>query len=455
MRTTRTPVAVGATLALLAGQVGGAGTAAAVERPMIDGPVPAADGLDSDPLRLDGPCRTTAAILDPSSPPASATAADLADAWVHGRGEGQVVAVIDTGVNPGPRLPRVRGAGDVVPGRDGTEDCDAHGTLVAGVLAATEDESGHSGVAPGVEIVSIRQSSSVLRTEHRGADPAPEGAGEMSGVGTLSTLARAIRAAVDAGAGIINISEVACVPAGTVLADDTLGGAIRYAAVDHDVVVVAAAGNVGDACAEQNPEGPDASVPGDDGWGAVQTIASPAWYDDHVLTVGGVDPLGRPADFSLRGPWVDVAAPAVDLRSVGVDGDGVADLVVSGDGSRTSISGTSFAAPFVAGTAALIRQAHPELTARQVIKRIEDTAIPAAGGHDHALGHGVVDPVAAVTGVRRPGRPAPASTVMAAPVPDPGPPGVGTGGVIAAGALALGAAALVVVVLLRPREASR
>ena len=66
MRTTRTPVAVGATLALLAGQVGGAGTAAAVERPMIDGPVPAADGLDSDPLRLDGPCRTTAAILDPS-----------------------------------------------------------------------------------------------------------------------------------------------------------------------------------------------------------------------------------------------------------------------------------------------------------------------------------------------------------------------------------------------------
>lgn len=455
MRTARTLVAAGAVPALLAGLLGGGATAAAAEPPTIDGPVPAATGLDSGPLRSDGPCRTTAAILDPSSPPASATSADLASAWVHGRGEGQVVAVIDTGVNPGPRLPRVRGAGDVVPGRDGTEDCDAHGTLVAGVLAATEDDSGHSGIAPGVEIVSIRQSSSVLRAEQRGAGPAADGTGEMSGVGTLSTLARAIRAAVDAGAGIINISEVACVPAGTVLADDTLGGAVRYAAVDHDVVVVAAAGNVGDSCADQNPAGPDASVPGDDGWDGVRTIASPAWYGDHVLTVGGVDPQGRPADFSLRGPWVDVAAPAVELRSVGADGDGVSDLVVGGDGSRTSISGTSFAAPFVAGTAALVRQAHPELTARQVISRIKDTAIPAAGGHDHALGHGVVDPVAAVTGVSRPGRPAPASTVMAAPVPEPGPPGVGTGGAVAAGALTLGAAALVVVVLLRPRQTSR
>ncbi|AWH93936.1 type VII secretion-associated serine protease [Dietzia lutea] len=438
--------------AVVAGQLlahpAGTPAASAVERPSIDGPVPEGSGLDSGPLRLDGPCRTTAAVLDPTAPPASATAAELADAWIHGRGEGQVVAVIDTGVNPGPRLPRVRGAGDVVPGRDGTEDCDAHGTLVAGVLAATEDTAGHSGIAPGVEIVSIRQSSSVLRAE----SPGPGGPTVGAGVGTLSTLARSIRAAVDAGAGVINISEVACVPAGTVLADATLGGAIRYAAVDHDVVVVAAAGNVGEACGEQNPPATDPSAPGADGWDDVLTIASPAWYDDHVLTVGGVDADGAPAEFSLRGPWVDVAAPAVGLRSVGADGAGVSDFVVAGDGSRTPISGTSFAAPFVAGTAALVRQAHPGLTARQVIARIEDTAIPAAGGHDHAIGHGVVDPVAAVTGVRRAGRPAPSTTTIAAPPPDSGPPGAGAGAGVAAGALALGAIALVVVTLLGSRD---
>lgn len=463
MRAALVATATGATLALLLGQPGGLATAAAVSPPSIDGPVPAGTDLAAGPLRSAGPCRTTAAVLDPSAPPASATAADLAGAWVHGRGEGQVVAVIDTGVNPGPRLPRVRGAGDVVPGRDGTEDCDAHGTLVAGVLAATEDETGQSGVAPGVEIVSIRQSSSIFRAEQRGAGPGGSGPGgepdvnpgAMAGVGTLSTLARAIRAAVDAGAGVINISEAACVPAGTRLADDTLGGAIRYAAVDHDVVLVAAAGNVGEACATQNPDGPDVAVPGDDGWEGVQTIASPAWYGDLVLTVGGVDADGRPADFSLRGPWVDVAAPAVDLRSVGADGDGVADLVVDGDGSRSPISGTSFAAPFVAGTAALVRQAHPELTARQVIARITDTAIPAAGGHDFALGHGVVDPVAAVTGVPAPGRPATAGATLAAPPPDPGPPGTGSGALVAAGSLALAAVTLVVVALLNPHGRPR
>ncbi|WP_216694013.1 type VII secretion-associated serine protease mycosin [Dietzia psychralcaliphila] len=437
---------------ILAAQTVGGPSAVALERPSIDGPVPDAGPIDprsAEPggLRLDGPCRTTAAILDPSAPPVYTTAADLSAAWIHGRGEGQVVAVIDTGVNPGPRLPRVRGVGDVVPGRDGTEDCDAHGTLVAGVLAASEDETGHSGIAPGVEIISIRQSSSVLRsTDVRPGDPLGG-----SGVGTLSSLARAIRTAVDAGAGVINISEVACVPAGTLLADDTLGGAIRYAAVDHDVVLVAAAGNVGQTCGDQNPGIPDPAAPGGDGWDDVLTVAVPAWYEDHVLAVGGVGTDGSPADFSLRGPWVDVAAPAVGLRSVGADGAGVSDLVVDGDGSRTAISGTSFAAPFVAGTAALVRQAYPGLTARQVIARIENTAIPAAGGHDFAVGHGVVDPVAAVTGVRRSGRPGPATTTIAAPTPDPGPAGAGTGAVVAAGSLTVGVLVLVVAALVRPR----
>lgn len=438
-------VATLAVIGLTGSQVAGGQAASAVEPPTIDGAVPAAGPLDTGPVRRDGPCRTTAAVLDPSAPPASATAADLRAAWIHGQGEGQVVAVIDTGVTPGPRLPTVRGAGDVVSDRDGTADCDAHGTLVAGVLAAREDATGHAGVAPGVELVSIRQSSDVLRPADHRSDEARVG----SGIGTISTLAMALRAAVDAGATVVNISEVACVPAGTRLADDALGGAVRYAAVDHDVVIVAAAGNVGRSCGDQNPVAPDPTEPGDDGWDDVVTVASPAWYEEHVLAVGGVDSGGAPAEFSLRGPWVDVAAPAVGLRSVGADGAGVADVVVAGDGSRMPISGTSFAAPFAAGVAALIRQAHPTLSARQVITRIENTAIPAAGGHDFAVGHGVIDPVGAVTGVSRSDRPDPASTVLAAPAPDPGPVGAGPGGVVAAAALTVGVLVLVVVALTR------
>src|SRR5699024_11412569 len=95
-------------------------------------------------------------------------------------------------------------------GGDGTDDCDAHGTLVAGVLAAREDETGHVGVAPGIELVSIRQSSGVLRPTGQEDDGATVGVG----VGTISTLAAAIRAAVAAVAGVINISGSAASPRG-------------------------------------------------------------------------------------------------------------------------------------------------------------------------------------------------------------------------------------------------
>ena len=76
------------------------------------------------------------------------------------RGEGVTVAVIDTGVAPDPRLPRLTGEGDSVGTTSGTEDCDAHGTLVAGIIAATPvPDGGFSGVAPDVALLSIRQSS--------------------------------------------------------------------------------------------------------------------------------------------------------------------------------------------------------------------------------------------------------------------------------------------------------
>ncbi|MCV7093500.1 peptidase S8, partial [Mycobacterium interjectum] len=62
---------------------------------------------------------------------------DLAEMWRFGRGAGQRVAVIDTGVSPHPRLPDLIGGGDyVVAGGDGLSDCDAHGTIVASLIAA-------------------------------------------------------------------------------------------------------------------------------------------------------------------------------------------------------------------------------------------------------------------------------------------------------------------------------
>jgi membrane-anchored mycosin MYCP len=87
----------------------------------------------------------------------------------------------------------------------------------------------------------------------------------------------------------------------------------------------------------------------------------------------------------MPGPWVDVAAPGTGLRSLAVGG-----------GTTGGLDGTSFAAPWVAGLAALVRERFPELTAAEVVDRILATArrAPADGG---AIGHGVVDPVAALT----------------------------------------------------------
>ncbi len=292
---------------------------------------------------------------------------DLPQVWQLTRGTGQRVAVIDTGVSRHPRLHDVVAGGDYVSTGDGTQDCDAHGTLVAGIIAATPDpkSDGFSGVAPEVTLISIRQSSAKF---------APTSGRPGKGMGDVDTMARAVRTAADLGASVINISSVACVPVGSALDDRALGAALAYAVDIKNAVVVAAAGNTGGAaqCPQQRS---DAS------WETATVAVSPAWYDDYVLTVGSVNSQGAPSAFTLAGPWVDVAAAGEAATSLG----------------SVPVSGTSYAAPVVAGVAALIRARFPALTARQVMQRIESTAHHPPAGWDALVGHGTVDALAAVS----------------------------------------------------------
>lgn len=312
---------------------------------------------------------------------------DLPSVWALTRGAGQTVAVIDTGVARHRRLPHLMGGGDFVGSTDGTADCDGHGTLVAGIIAAAAEPThprGFGGIAPEVSLVSIRQSSNKFGyTDDAG-----------SGVGDVETLAAAVRLAADLGATVINISSVACLSVDGALDDRALGAALAYAVDVTDTVVVSAAGNVGAA----------GQCPGQNTADAVTVVASPAWYDDYVLTVGSVAADGSASEFSLAGPWVDVAAPGENIVSLAPAADGLVDSTPSG----IALSGTSYAAPLVAGIAALVRARHPELTARQVMTRIEDTARHPAGGWNAAVGHGVVDVLTAI------GEPAPASPLRTA-----------------------------------------
>ena len=261
--------------------------------------------------------------------------------------------------------------------------------MVAGIIAAAPGATGFVGVAPDARILAIRQSSRFFEVEV--ADDLT-GRTESRPAGDATSMARAIvRAVGTPGVSVINISVAACIPRDR--ADNSsvrnLQAAVRYAA-DNDVVVVAAAANAGTDGCQQNPEG------------GVRTIVAPPWFDEDVLAVGATDVrTGAPADFTINGPWVDVAAPGTGIVSLDPVGGGLTDMLADPNGDRFPITGTSFATPYVAGVVALVRERFPGLTARQVIERIQRTAQHTAGpgGRDRTLGYGVIDPVAALTDI--------------------------------------------------------
>ncbi|MFI5779327.1 type VII secretion-associated serine protease mycosin [Nocardia sp. NPDC051570] len=367
----------------------------------------------------------------PVGVPAVQQALGLGRAWEFSRGAGQLVAVIDTGVNRHPRL-TVDPGGDYVSDSDGTTDCDGHGTLVAGLIAAhpaPDGSDGFSGVAPQATILSIRQTSLAYQPKNSYGSDRPDGM-SAGGYGTVATLAHAVVHAVDLHASVINISEVSCRPAGAGPVDGALGAALKYAS-DHNVVVVAAAGNLQSqgACKDQN---------GTAGWDAVNTVATPAWFSPYVLSVASVEADGSPSAFTLYGPWVGVAAPGSNLMSLDStpDGTGLVDGTPQANGQVAPVNGTSFSSAFVAGLAALVRARYPELSAAQVIDRIVRTAHAPGNGHDARLGAGMIDPVAALSAVVAPpsGRDPAAGKAISAPAPpipeNPWPRRIGAGGAL-------------------------
>jgi membrane-anchored mycosin MYCP len=321
-------------------------------------------------------------------------------------GAGEKVAVIDTGINSHPLLPPVDGSGgSSVPGSGANSDCDGHGTIVAGVIAARRDPtSGFSGIAPDVSLMSLRQQSSVFQSQSQ----------QGRTIGDTATLAEAINYAVDHGANVINISQASCQVLSQAQNDPVFNQELQTAvfnAYQSNVVVVAAAGNTGEGGCQQNPPGNPT------------TAVLPAWYSKYVLSVASVGQQGAPSAFSIAGPWVGVAAPGENITSLdpGVGGSGLANQIPQGtSGQNGPIQGTSFAAPYVAGLAALILQKFGQegthLTAQQVINRIEQTAQHPGGtnGRNDIVGFGLINPDAALNNVLPPQVPPPAGVRLSA-----------------------------------------
>ncbi|HEY4459187.1 MAG TPA: type VII secretion-associated serine protease mycosin [Pseudonocardiaceae bacterium] len=369
---------------------------------------------------------TSGAVLT-TEPPAQAML-DIADAQKISTGKGVTVAVIDTGVNKQSFLTgRLTGGGDYVDPsttNNGTVDCDGHGTITAGIVAADTRGTGFgfTGVASDANILAIRQSSTAYLTLTSGGTP--------TGAGDTASLAQAIRHAVDAGARVITTSVDECIPVTDPAqpiqlspADRELQATVHYA-VQHNVVVVNSAGNINSGKCQKTHQNSDPDP------NLVNQIQVPAVFADDVLSVASVAPAtGAVSSFSVWGPWVSVAAPGEGIVSVDPEAgrSGLANLYAEPGASRpNAIEGTSFAAPYVAGLAALLRAKYPTMTAREIMYRIESTARhpSAPGGRDNQVGYGVIDPVAALTASipSQNGVPRPTTTSIKAPSVSPGNP---------------------------------
>jgi membrane-anchored mycosin MYCP len=321
----------------------------------------------------------------------------------------------------------------------------------------------YSGVAPDVDIIAIRQSSQAfgLKDAYTG-DEDPQTRAKIDNV---ETMARAIVHAANMGAQVINISDVTCMSARNIIDQRALGAAVRYAAVDKNAVIVAAAGDSSKKDCKQNPIFDPLQPQDPRDWNAVTTVVTPSWFRDYVLTVGAVDPDGRPltqggqgqGSTSIAGPWVGIAAPGTDIIGLSPRDDGLINAIDGPDNTLLVPAGTSFSAAIVSGVAALVRAKFPQLSSSQVINRLERTARAPARGVDNQIGYGVVDPVAALTWDVPDGPPKPPqqlSAPLAVPTPAPDrdmvPIWVAAGGLT--GALLIGGAIFGIAMMMKRRK---
>jgi len=284
-------------------------------------------------------------------------------AWATSRGLGVNVAIIDTGIDKdhADLIDNLKGGVNFVsksPVKPADpnkwDDDNGHGTHVAGIVAARDNEIGVIGTAPEAYLWAVK----VL---------------DRNGSGYTSDVIDGITWAMNNGMQVVNISL------GTASDIQAMHDAVD-AAYTAGVVIVAAAGNSGD------------------GDGSTNEVIYPAKYSS-VIAVAATDNNDLIAYFSSDGAEVELAAPGVSIRSTW------------NDGFYNTISGTSMASPHVAGTVALVLAtvvqsaydadadgAWDPAEVRAALQAAADDL--GATGRDNFYGYGLVDAEESVTGTQ-------------------------------------------------------
>lgn len=248
-------------------------------------------------------------------------------------GKGSKVSIVDTGISSHEDI-NISGGAAFTSYTTSYIDDNGHGTHVAGIIGARNNSVGTVGIAPDSSLYAVK----VLAQD---------------GSGYLSDVVAGIDWSITNKMDIINLSL------GSASDSSTLKQVVDKA-YSQGIIVVAAAGNTGTA----------------DGSG--DNVNYPARYDA-VIAVAATDSSDQKASFSSTGNTVEVAAPGVKVISTYLNNQ------------YAYMSGTSMAAPYVAGNLALLKQAYPTLSNADLRKKLQETVIDlGSSGKDTWFGYGLI-----------------------------------------------------------------
>ncbi|WP_268569113.1 S8 family peptidase [Paenibacillus larvae] len=253
-------------------------------------------------------------------------------------GQGVKIGILDTGIDTSNSELKVTEGVSFVLDEPEYSDRNGHGTAIAGIISAIDDNKGIVGGAPKANIYAIKVANKF-------------------GDGTYSNLINGIEWAVQSKLDVINISLEGKDKS------KTLKNAIEYA-YKNNVMIVASAGNQG-----FNPKG---------------NVAYPASYNN-VIAVGAVDQEKKIASFSSVGKELALVAPGVDIISL------FSDVYVP-------FRGTSMAAAHVTGAIALIKSKYPNLSNKKIEQLLKKSATNL--GNKFTYGHGFLKVDSAIKQIR-------------------------------------------------------
>jgi len=243
------------------------------------------------------------------------------------KGKGIKVAVFDTGIDLNNSELNVIGGTSCVDGTTSYDDDNGHGTAMAGILAARLNGKGIAGIAPEVELYSVK----VL---------------DKDGIGKYGYIIQGIEWAIENDMNIITLSL------GGTQYSQILKEAIDLA-VANDILIIASAGN-----------------------GRTNQILYPAAYSQ-VICVGATDSNDKLTELSNYGPQLDIVAPGANVNSIGLNN------------TKVTVDGTSPGSQHVAGVAALVWSANPQLTSGEIKYLLYNNAHEL--GDYNTYGYGLVD----------------------------------------------------------------